>query len=217
MLMQEEREQIVEYGKLASASGLCPGTSGNFSIYNTGLGLMAISPSGMDYAQIRPEDVVVSDLNAHVVDGSRKPSSEWALHSIFYRRWPEARAIVHTHSLYCTTLGIVGEPLRAVHYVLADAGTDLVPLVPYRLFGTEELAEAAVEACGEGRAVLLANHGMLAYAGSLKEAYGLAVNLEYVAQLQVQAMCIGKPSVLSREEMAAVMEKYRHYGQPGED
>ena len=81
MLMEKERELIVEYGKKMSQSGLCPGTSGNLSIYNRELGLMAISPSGIDYFKTLPEDVVITDLNAKIVDGCRKPSSEWALHT----------------------------------------------------------------------------------------------------------------------------------------
>lgn len=217
MLLQQERESIVEYGKHVSESGLCPGTSGNLSIFNPDLGYMAISPSGMDYFEIRAEDVVVTDLYANIIDGGRKPSSEWALHTTFYRKRPDARAIVHTHSIYCTTLGIVGVPIRAVHYVIGDAGTDQVPLAPYRLFGTEELAEEAIRACGRSHAVLLQNHGMLAYGRSLKEAYGLARNLEYVAELQYRAMSIGKPSILSPEQMKAVMEKFNTYGQPGKE
>ena len=214
MIMQTEREQLVEYGKKAAAAGLCPGTSGNLSIYHPELGLVAISPSGMDPFRTKPEDMVVMDPDAHVVDGERKPSSEWALHTAFYRRYPEARAVVHTHSVFCTVLGIVGEPIRAVHYVIGDAGTDVVPLAPYRLFGTRELAETAVQTCGEGRAVLLQNHGMAAWGRSLGEAYGLAANLEYVAQLQYRAMCIGTPRILTREQMDTVMEKFGSYGQP---
>lgn len=214
MLMQEEREQIVEYGKMASASGLCPGTSGNMSICNAERDLIAISPSGMDYFDIRPEDVVITDRGGHVVDGSRRPSSEWALHAVFYRDRPECRAVVHTHSVYCTTFAALGEPIRAVHYVLCDAGTDLVPCAPYRTFGTEELAEAAIAACGKSHAVLLANHGMVAWGGSLAEAYGAARNVEYVAQIQYRAACIGKPNVLTAEQMDAVFERARSYGQP---
>ena len=217
MLMQTERDLIVEYGKLLSTSGLCPGTSGNLSIYNPELGYMAISPSGIDYFNIKPEDVVISDLSSNVVDGDRKPSSEWALHSIFYRNRSDARAIIHTHSMYCTTLGIIGEPIRAVHYAVGTANTDLVPLAPYCLFGTEELAHAALDCCGNSHAVLLANHGLLAYGRGIKEAYALARNLEYVAELQYRAMCIGKPNILSSEQMAVVMEKFNSYGQPGKE
>ncbi len=214
MLMQEEREQIVQYGKMASASGLCPGTSGNLSIFRPDLGYMAISPSGIDYFMIKPEDVVISDLNAHVIDGSRKPSSEWVLHSVFYRSRPGARSVVHTHSVYCTTLGIVGEPLRAVHYVIGDSNTDTVPLAPYCLFGTEELAQTAIDACGKSHAVLLANHGAVTYGRNLQEAYELAKNLEYVAELQYRAMCIGKPHILTGDQMTLVIEKFKTYGQP---
>lgn len=144
MLMQEERELVVEYGKKMSAARLSTGTSGNISIYNAEKGLVALSPSGMDYFSTTPEDVVILDLDGKVVDGKRKPSSEWALHTTFYKHKPHARAVVHTHSVYCTTLAVLGEPIRAVHYVIGDAGAAEVPCAPYQLFGTEALAEAAI-------------------------------------------------------------------------
>ena len=88
MLMQEERELVVEYGKKMSAARLSTGTSGNISIYNAEKGLVALSPSGMDYFSTTPEDVVILDLDGKVVDGKRKPSSEWALHTTFYKHSP---------------------------------------------------------------------------------------------------------------------------------
>lgn len=214
MLMQEERELIVEYGKKLSASGLCPGTSGNISIYNAEKNLMAISPSGIDYFETKPEDVVITDLEANVVDGNRKPSSEWALHTIFYRNKPDARAVVHTHSVYCTTFAVLGEPIRAVHYVIGDANTDAVPCAPYHTFGTVELAEEAIKVCGDSNAVLLGNHGIVTCGKDIKGAFSLANNLEYIAKLQYQAMCIGKPNILTSEQMDVVMEKFKGYGQP---
>ena len=90
-----------------------------------------------------------------------------------------------------------------------------VPCAPYRLFGTAELAEAAIEACGGSDAVLLGNHGLVACGRDLKSAYGLACNLEYVAELQYRTMCIGTPNILTDEQMAEVMERFRSYGQPG--
>ena len=202
MLMQEERELVVEYGKKMSADRLSTGTSGNISIYNAEKGLMAISPSGMDYFSTKPED------------GSRKPSSEWALHTTFYKHKPHARAVVHTHSMYCTTFAVLGQPIRAVHYVIGDAGVDTIPCAPYRLFGTVELAEAAMEVCGESDAVLLGNHGLVVCGKDIKSAYSLACNMEYIAELQYRAMCIGTPNVLTDEQMAQVMEKFKSYGQP---
>lgn len=215
MLMQEERELIVEYGKKMSAARLSTGTSGNLSIYDPEKGLMAISPSGIDYFSTRPEDVVLMDLEARVADGARKPSSEWALHTTFYKRKPHARSVVHTHSMFCTTFAVLGQPLRAVHYVIGDAGTAEVPCAPYRTFGTPELAEAASEICGDSDAVLLGNHGLVACGRDIKSAYGLACNLEYVAELQYRAMCVGTPNVLTAGQMAEVMERFQTYGQPG--
>lgn len=213
MLMRDERELVVEYGKKMSSAHLSTGTSGNISIYNAENGLMAISPSGMDYFSTQPEDVVITDLEAHVVDGTRKPSSEWALHTIFYKNKPEAGAVVHTHSMYCTTFAVLGQPIRAVHYMIGDANTDEVPCAPYQTFGTVELAEAAIKTCGQSNAVLLGNHGLVVCGRNIKSAYSLACNMEYVAELQYRAMCIGTPNVLSNFEMAEVMEKFKTYGQ----
>lgn len=214
MLLREERELVAEYGRRMSADHLSTGTSGNLSIYDPERGLMAISPSGMAYSAIRPEDVVVTDLNAKLVEGTRRPSSEWALHTELYRRKPDIRAVVHTHSVYCTTFAVLGQPLRAVHYAIGDARTDEVPCAPYALYGTEELARAAAERCGAGRAVLLANHGLVVCGGSMEEAYSLACSMEFVAEVQYRAACVGEANVLSRSQMAQVLEKFKTYGQP---
>lgn len=215
MLLQEERELVVEYGKKMSAGHLCTGTSGNISVYVPERGLLAISPSGIGYFDTRPDDVVVMDLEAHVAEGTRKPSSEWALHTLFYRNKPHIRSVVHTHSMYCTTFAVLGQPVRAVHYVIGDANTATVPCAPYYPFGTIELAQAAVKTAGDSNAVLLGNHGLVVCGKDIAGAYGLAKNMEYIAELQYRAMCIGKPNILSDEAMADVMERFKSYGQPG--
>jgi len=213
MLLQKEREEIVEYGKKMSSAGLSSGTSGNISIYNAEKKLMAISPSGIGYFDTKPEDVVIIDLDANIVDGVKKPSSEWALHTEFYKHKPEVRAVVHTHSRFCTTFAVLNQPIRAVHYVIGDAGTSSIPCAPYHTFGSIELAEGAIQACGDGDAVLLANHGLLTCGSTLKNAYGLACNMEFIAELQYRAMCIGVPVILSDKEMNHVMDEFKSYGQ----
>lgn len=214
MKLEQERELLTEYGRRMSRAGLSVGTSGNLSIYVPEEGLMAITPSGLDYEATTPADIVVMDLEAHVVEGERKPSSEWALHTKFYQRHPAARAVVHTHSMYCTTLACLGKPLEAVHYAIGAAGTARVPVAPYRLFGSPELAEAAVEACGDGKAVLLANHGLVAWEGSLPKAFSLARDLEFTAELQWRAMAVGTPNILTDSQMAEALERFKTYGQP---
>ena len=214
MKLEQERELLTEYGRRMSRAGLSVGTSGNLSIYVPEAGLMAITPSGLDYEATTPADIVVMDLEAHVVEGERKPSSEWALHTKFYQRHPAARAVVHTHSMYCTTLACLGKPLEAVHYAIGAAGTARVPVAPYRLFGSPELAEAAVETCGDGKAVLLANHGLVAWEGSLPKAFSLARDLEFTAELQWRAMAVGTPNILTDSQMAEALERFKTYGQP---
>lgn len=214
MKLEQERELLTEYGRRMSRAGLSVGTSGNLSIYVPEEGLMAITPSGLDYEATTPADIVVMDLEAHVVEGERKPSSEWALHTKFFQRHPAARAVVHTHSMYCTTLACLGKPLEAVHYAIGAAGTARVPVAPYRLFGSPELAEAAVEACGDGKAVLLANHGLVAWEGSLPKAFSLARDLEFTAELQWRAMAVGTPNILTDSQMVEALERFKTYGQP---
>lgn len=209
----EEKKELVEYGKKMSSEGLSSGTSGNLSIYLKEEGVVLITPSGIGYFDTTPEDIVAMDLEGNIIEGTRKPSSEWHLHTLFYKNKPEARAVVHTHSKFCTTLSTLRMPIKAVHYVIADAGTNEVPCAPYRRYGTEELAKVAVESAKESNAVLLANHGIVVCGKSLKSAYGLAKGMEYVAEIQVTAMSVGEPVVLSKEEMDEVLEGFKTYGQ----
>ena len=213
MLMENERKLIVEYGKKLSASGLCPGTSGNTSISNKDLGLVAISPSGIDYFETKPENVPIVNMDGKTVDGHTKPSSEIYLHLAFYRKKPEISAVVHTHSVFCSVFAALRQPVRAVHYVIGDANTHIIPCAPYRIYGSPELSEAAVEACGDSLAVLLANHGMMSCGKNIQSAFSLAKNIEYVAEIQYRAMSIGTPFYLSKAEMDEVMEKFKGYGQ----
>ncbi len=212
-MYDKEREAIVDFGKRLITEHLTSGTSGNISIFDPEKKLMIISPSGIPYFDTKESDIVVVGLDGKTVEGDRKPSSEWALHAAMYEAKPEARAVVHTHSMYCTVLACLHEPIRAVHYVVADAGAPEVPCAPYRTFGTIELAKEAKDAIGESDAVLLANHGMLAVGKDLPSAFGLARGMEFCAEVQYRAMCAGKPFVLPDDEMERVIEKFKGYGQ----
>jgi L-fuculose-phosphate aldolase len=217
MLMEKERVDIVEYGKKMSSSGLSKGTSGNLSIFDPETGYMAISPSGIGYFETKPEDVVIMDLDGNIVDGSCKPSSEHGLHTIFYKNKPDARAVVHTHSNFCTTFACLTMPLTAVHYVVGTSGASVVPCAKYATFGTQELANNVIEACGKGKAVLLANHGLVTCGVNLAKAFSLAINMEFIAEMQWRSMCVGQPVVLSDEEMGRVMNEFKSYGQPSKN
>lgn len=216
MLMEKERREIVEYGKKMSSAGLSKGTSGNISAYDPEKKTMAISPSGLDYFETEPEDVVVLDLEGNIIEGCRKPSSEHALHATIYKLHPQAKGVVHAHSTYCTTFACLKQPIEAVHYLIAGAETFRVPCADYATYGTEELAVKVKEASGDGLAMLLANHGMVAFGPSLSKAFNVAENVEWVAEIQWRTMCVGKPALLSKEEIDVVIESFKTYGQVAE-
>lgn len=219
MLMEQERIAIVEFGKKMSSQGLSKGTSGNLSCYDPESGYMAIGPSGLGYFETTPEDVVVMDLQGSIVEGVRKPSSEHDLHATVYKHRADARAVVHTHSTFCTTFACLRQSLRAVHYVISGAGVDEVPCAEYATFGTHELAVSVDRAMGDSKALLLANHGLVTCGPSMDKAFGLAVNLEFVAEMQWRTMAVGTPAVLTGGEMADVRVRMQSYGQakkPGE-
>lgn len=212
MRLQWEREEIVEYGKKLVEAKLTKGTGGNLSVYNRTEGLMAISPSGIDYARIQPQDVVVLDLQGNLIEGDKKPSSELDLHRIFYQRRSDISAMIHTHTMFATTLACLHWDLPAVHYMVALAGRN-VRCAQYATFGTQELAENAFDAMRDRKAVLLANHGLLAGAQDLTNAFNITEEIEYVAELYYRTKGIGEPKILSDEEMALMAVKFRNYGQ----
>ncbi|NLG93785.1 MAG: L-fuculose-phosphate aldolase [Acetomicrobium flavidum] len=213
MLLEEKRQVIVEYGKKLIAAGLTRGTGGNISVLDEKSKLMAISPSGMDYFETKPEDVVVMDLNGKIVDGFRKPSSEWRMHLIFYQKREDVGAVVHTHSMFATTLATLHWEVPPASYLIAYAGKK-VPCAPYATFGTQEIADAAYNAMGEEyNAVLLANHGLIAVGPDMPSAFGIAEIIEMVCEIYYRAKCVGEPVILPDEEMELMLEKFKTYGQ----
>lgn len=212
MLLKEEREAVVAYGKKLITSGLTTGTGGNISILNRQAGLFAISPSGLDYGETRPEDVVVMDLEGKVADGERKPSSEHALHRIFYTGRQDIGAVVHTHSTYATVLGTLGEGLPASSYLVAYAGPD-VRCGAYASFGTPELARATFDAMVDRKAAIMANHGLIAGDRDIASAFTVAEQIEQCCRVYVLARAIGTPVILPPEEMERMAGRFQTYGQ----
>ena len=211
MLLKEQRELVVEYGKKLVEAGLTVGTFGNLSIYEREQKLVAISPSGMDYFCTTPEDVVVLTVQGEHVDGARKPSSEVDLHCLLYQNRPDVNAVVHTHSTYATVLACLHWPLEPIHYLVAYSGRD-VPCIPYYPFGSLELAQAAQSAMGQDHnACLLGNHGLLAAGGSMSFAFDVAQQIEFLAQVYYQTKLAGGAVSLTPQELEAVLGKFQHY------
>jgi L-fuculose-phosphate aldolase len=212
MLLPEERAAIVTFGKKLLAAQLTTGSGGNLSIYNRQQGLVAVKPSGIDYLEMQPEDVVVTTPQGEIVEGHLNPSSELRFHLALYQHRPDVNAVVHTHQVYATTLACLNWELPAVHYLVGFSG-DKVPLAPYATFGTQELAENIVRSIGPYNACLMANHGLVTVGRTIEAAFAVAEELELVARLYYQARCIGEPVILSQEEMGIVTQKFKTYGQ----
>lgn len=192
---------------------LTPGRTGNLSV-RTGRKI-AITPSGVPYDEIEPPDVPVVSIDGDRLWGRLRPSSETPMHRHIYDRF-ETGAIVHVHSPWATTLATTGEPLPPVHYMIALAG-ETVPVAPYATYGTEQLAQNAVEAmsAADSTACLLENHGLVATGDDADAALETAVAVESVARVYCQASAIGTPQQLSAEEIRTVEAKLAEYG-PGD-
>ena len=210
MQMRDEREAIVEYCIKLIEHGLTKGTGGNISIFDRKEKIMAISPSGLDYYMTKPEDVVVMDLDGNVIEGRRKPSTEYHLHRIFYTNRGECNSVVHCHSMFSAVLACLHWSIPASHYMIALAGKD-VRCAEYATFGTQELAENAFEAMKDRNAVLLANHGLLAVSTDLPNAFNIAEEIEFCAEIYYRTKCVGEPVILSDEEMALMAQKFNRY------
>ncbi len=174
---------------------------------------MLITPSGMPYEQIKSADIVFVDGNGQVGPRAKKPSSEWRFHLSAYKARPDMNAVVHTHSLHAVVLACAHKPIPAFHYMVALAGGDHIPLIPYAPFGTEKLADYVAVGISQIDACLMANHGQIALGKSLEQALELAQEIEIMAQQYVKVLTLGLPRLLRRREMQDVLERIKTYGQ----
>jgi L-fuculose-phosphate aldolase len=212
MLLSNERQALVDYGKKLITSQLTTGSGGNLSIYNRSEGLVAIKPSGVDYFEMTPEDIVIMTMDGEVVEGNLKPSSEFRFHLALYKNRPDVNAVIHTHQVYATTIACLNWELPAVHYLVGYSGNK-VPLAPYATFGTQELSDNIVRSIGGYNACLMANHGLVTVGPTIASAFTVAEEIELVARLYYQAKSIGEPVVLPDDEMTVIVEKFKTYGQ----
>lgn len=216
MEYQDLRLEIVRVAREMSESGLVVGTSGNVSI-RTPEGRALITPSGLPYAEMRPENVAMVDLEGNVINGALVPSVETPMHLGIYAARPEVRAIVHTHARYSTVLACMGLEILPVHYMLAELSEEgKVPVSEYAIYGSRELAENASYALGSShRACLLQNHGTIAIGDSLDEAYKRTEILEEMAEIYYKTRLAGGPILLSQTQIDETANKMTAgYGSP---
>lgn len=206
---QQRRQDVIDACLRMNADGINQGTSGNVSV--RWQGGMLITPSGVAYEELRPSKIVFIDRYG-MAERGKTPSSEWRFHFDIYRSRDEFNAVVHTHSIHATAIAMTGEGIPAVHYMIAAAGGPTIRCAEYATFGTQELSESALVALRDRHACLLANHGVIACGADLGRALWLAGEVETLAQQYVLARGFGEPVILSDEEIAVNVEKFRNYG-----
>ncbi|MGI9008590.1 MAG: class II aldolase/adducin family protein [Streptosporangiaceae bacterium] len=204
------REQLVTYSVRLLADGLAVGSAGNLSVRCGDL--VAITPSGLPYHELRPADIAVTTLDGTEVDAPEVPSTELPMHLAVYAA-TSARAVVHTHSAEVIALSASRDELPAIHYAITALGGP-VRVAPYVRFGSDGLAAAATAALSGRRAAILRNHGAIACGGSLATAYDNALLLEWLARVWRLAQAYGDPGTLSEADLAEVTAeaKRRRYG-----
>lgn len=212
--MQQQRQQLLDISRQLCQLGLNRGTSGNVSLRvsnDDGQPGFLITPSGMPVDRMTPDDMVWMDFSANWT-GRCQPSSEWRFHLDILQHKPEVNAVVHTHSIFATTLSTLRRDIPPFHYMIALAGGDTIRCAPYALFGSQLLSDHALAALYDRKACLLANHGMIATGETLDKALRITEEVETLCEQYLRALQIGEPHLLTHEEMREVQNKFKGYG-----
>lgn len=200
-----QREEMVAICRKMNSSGINQGTAGNLSL-RVGKGFL-ITPSGLPYDTMTPEDIVEMDFDGTYV--GRRPSSEWRFHRDILKARDDIDVVLHCHSVYATTLACHHKTIPSFHYMTGVAGGTTIRCAEYATFGTQALSDNALVALKDRLACLLGQHGQISLGKNLEAALWLAIEVETLSRMYVQALTLGEPPVLSDEEMARVIEQMR--------
>ncbi len=200
-----QREEMISICRRMNSSGINQGTAGNLSL-RVGKGFL-ITPSGLPYDTMTPDDIVEMDFDGTYV--GRRPSSEWRFHRDILKARNDVDVVLHCHSIYATTLACHHKGIPSFHYMTGVAGGTTIRCAEYATFGTQALSDNALVALKDRLACLLGQHGQISLGKNLEAALWLAIEVETLSRMYVQALTLGEPPVLSDEEMARVIEQMR--------
>ena len=213
-MLETIREQLYQLHLELPRNNLVTWTGGNVSARDPETGLVAIKPSGVRYEDLRPEHMVVVDLDGRIVEGSLSPSSDTASHLYIYRHRPDVGGVVHTHSAYATAFAALGRPIPVYLTAMADEFGGPIPCGGFALIGGEEIGKVVVESIGGSVACLLKNHGVFTIGVNAAAAVKAAVMTEDVARTVWLALQLGQPEEIAPENVEKLHYRYTHvYGQ----
>jgi L-ribulose-5-phosphate 4-epimerase len=213
-MLEKLKEELVQLHRELPKNNLVMWTGGNVSARDPETGLVVIKASGIRYEDMGPEHMVVVDMNANVVEGDFKPSSDVHSHLYIYKHRPDVFGVVHTHSRFATAFAAVGKPIPCVLTAIADEFGGPIPCGEFALIGDEAIGKVVVDTIGKSPAVLLKNHGVFTIGKNATAAVKAAVMTEDVAATVWMALQIGTPDVIPQDDVDKLHNRYTHvYGQ----
>ena len=213
-MLEKLKEELVQLHLELPKNNLVAWTGGNVSARDTETGLIAIKASGVRYEEMRPEHMVVVDLDGKIVEGDLKPSSDTASHLYIYKHRPDVGGVVHTHSAYATAFAAVNKPIPVVLAAIADEFGGPIPCGGFAIIGDESIGKVVIESIGKSPAVLLKNHGVFTIGKNAKSAVKAAIMTEDNARTVWLALQIGTPDEIPQEDVDRLHHRYTHvYGQ----
>ena len=215
---EDLKQQVIDYSLKLNSTNLSPLRSGNLSVrakIDEDEGFY-ITPSGIKYEKLKLTDIVFMSLKTEydylkIANSGLNPSSEWRFHQDIYRKKPEAKAIVHTHSAHATAISTHRKSIPPFHYMIALMGGDDIKCAEYATFGTPDLSINIIKALEKRKGCLMSNHGQITIGGTLKQAFELAQEIENICHQYIIALKLGKPKILSSTEMSKILDKIIHY------
>ena len=207
--MRKIKAEIIKYSKMLNSRKLSALRSGNISVrYKEGF---LITPSGKKYSSLKTKDIVFVSLEGKFDKKKGIPSSEWQFHQDIYKNKKEAEAIVHAHSTNATAVSTHKRGIPSFHYMVAMAGGHDIKCAKYATFGTRDLSKNILKALKGRKACLIANHGQIAFEENLPKAFELAEEVENISLQYITSLKLGKPKILSKNEMKKVLSKAKNY------
>ena len=207
--MRKIKAEIIKYSKMLNSRKLSALRSGNISVrYKEGF---LITPSGKKYSSLKTKDIVFVSLEGKFDNKKDIPSSEWQFHQDIYKNKKEAEAIVHAHSTNATAVSTHKRGIPSFHYMVAMAGGQDIKCAKYATFGTRDLSKNILKALKGRKACLIANHGQIAFETNLPKAFELAEEVENISLQYITSLKLGKPKILSKNEMKKVLSKAKNY------
>jgi L-ribulose-5-phosphate 4-epimerase len=215
MIYGQMREEVFHYAIQMVHDGLAYGSQGNISLFDRRAGIVALTPSAIPYHAMKPEDICLVDDGGRIISAKWKPTSEMALHLIYYLHRPDINAVIHTHAPYATVFGVINEPIPMILTEAAACIGAEIPIAAYQRPGTMELARSAIEIMGQGIAVVLANHGLVVVGETLARAYESTQAVESSARLTIMARSMNKtPAPMDSKEVSEMRRLYQQSYHP---